>query len=530
MYAAKSTADEHGSIPTQLDDARALAKREGAEVVAEYADEAASAWHGNRGPELEAAMDRCAALAPSWLVVQHTDRLARGDGVRSRHLIELYLWALKAGVSIRSVQDDSTCENLILAAVMGERNAEDSRRKSLAVKSGMKRRAARGLYTGRRPYGYRIVSTQDDDAGGLVIVEHEAEVVRRIFAEFLAGRSFVAIARALHRDGIPTASGRATWRSSTVAGLVRNPIYAGKLRYDGEVHDGQHEAIIDAETWHRTVELLASRGPSQGRGHPPKGHHLFRGGMLRCGSCGDAMVPRTKTRPYWQEYYCCTGHIQLGDEYCEQGCVRRAVVDTAVYSYFEQVGLDVEATRRQIEQARDRQLAEVRALREEAERELARTEESRERVERDYLSGALSADSHERFAERVRAEIAGARAALERLRDQEAQAASGAELQDVEARTLQHLAEIRRAIAGEVRDAEGVDAVRAALARAFECFVIHRDAQSTHAELAWVGDYTIEPVVREQAVEGYSDSMRPVLRREPLQQAENKYAIGSGCL
>jgi hypothetical protein len=127
----------------------------------------------------------------------------------------------------------------------------------------------------------------------------------------------------------------------------------------------------------------------------------------------------------------------------------------------------------------------------------------------------------------VRGEIAAARAALERLREHEAQAASWAQVQDVEARTLQHLAEIRRAIAGEVRDAEGVDAVRAALARAFECFVIHRDVQSTHAELAWVGDYMIEPVVREHAVEGYSEGMRPVLRREPLQQAENNYAVGS---
>lgn len=175
------------------------------------------------------------------------------------------------------------------------------------------------------------------------------------------------------------------------------------------------------------------------------------------------------------------------------------MVDTAVYSYFEQVGLDVEATRRQVEQARDRQLAQARALREEAERELARTQESRERVERDYLSGALSAASHERFAERVRGEIAAARAALERLREHEAEAASWAQVQDVEARTLQHLAEIRRAIAGEVRDAGGVGAVRAALARAFECFVIRRDVQSTHAELAWVGDYMIEPVVREHA-------------------------------
>ena len=33
--------------------------------------------------------------------------------------------------------------------------------------------------------------------------------------------------------------------------------------------------------------------------------------MLRCGSCGDAMVPRTDTRGY--TFYCCSGHITLGD-------------------------------------------------------------------------------------------------------------------------------------------------------------------------------------------------------------------------
>ena len=50
VYAAKSTADERGSIPTQLADCRAAIEREGDRtVVAEYQDEARSAFHGNRG-------------------------------------------------------------------------------------------------------------------------------------------------------------------------------------------------------------------------------------------------------------------------------------------------------------------------------------------------------------------------------------------------------------------------------------------------------------------------------------------------
>src|SRR4051794_26111722 len=102
VYAAKSTEDEHGSIPTQLADARTLAEREGFEVVGEYQDEAASAYKGNRGPGLEAALQRVEEIQ-GVLIVQHSDRLARGDGKRARHLIEICLDAIKGDFKLRSV-------------------------------------------------------------------------------------------------------------------------------------------------------------------------------------------------------------------------------------------------------------------------------------------------------------------------------------------------------------------------------------------------------------------------------------------
>lgn len=52
LYAAKSTTDPRGSIPTQIADARAAALLEGREIVAEHHDEAASAFTGNRGQGL----------------------------------------------------------------------------------------------------------------------------------------------------------------------------------------------------------------------------------------------------------------------------------------------------------------------------------------------------------------------------------------------------------------------------------------------------------------------------------------------
>lgn len=525
LYAAKSTADEKGSIPTQLDDGRALAERDGLEVVGQYSDESASAWSGDRGPQLKAAKEHAERLAADEgecaLIVQHSDRLARGDGKQAAHLVEYALWAIKSDVKIRSIQDPQTFSDLLYAVVTGQRNTEDSRRKSQSVRDGMKRRAARGLYTGRRPYGYA-----NDPERGLVIVPGEAEIVRRIFAEFLAGRSMVAIARGLHEDGVPTMTG-ATWRQAQISGILRRAVYAGKLGYDGELHDGQHEAILDAETWQRASDLLAVRGPSQGRGRPPKGHHLFRDGMLRCGSCGDAMVPRTKTKPYWQEYYCCTGHIQLGDSYCTQGCVKRSDVDEAVFDRFTKVGLDIEATREALREAHDRRLAEVRTALRDAEREAHQARERLARVRRDYTDGKLDADDWREFKEDLTAEQDAAVAVVARLRDQEADVDGWSELKDAEAETLHHLADIRRAVIGEIRAAEGLDAVRAALRRLFESFTIYPDEARIDPKRRTTGllNYDLtDPAHPTGELVGLTPS------RVPLDLAVNKSDEGSGSL
>src|SRR4051794_1167111 len=101
IYAAKSTDDARGSIPTQLADCRTAIEREGhRRVVAEQADEAASAFRGNRGPGLAAAKAtarRAAKGGAAELWVQHSDRLARGDGVAAHHPAGGFFWRPRGG-------------------------------------------------------------------------------------------------------------------------------------------------------------------------------------------------------------------------------------------------------------------------------------------------------------------------------------------------------------------------------------------------------------------------------------------------
>src|SRR5215216_2341515 len=104
--------------------------------------------------------------------------------------------------------------------------------------------------------------------------------------------------------------------------MLGNPLYAGRLSRRGQTLEGEHEAIVYEERWRKAAELMAAR-PKRGTGRPPKGRHLFRGGMLRC-ECGMAMVPRTQGK---NEYYYCHQHSSLGDEFCSMTDVRRALID-----------------------------------------------------------------------------------------------------------------------------------------------------------------------------------------------------------
>jgi hypothetical protein len=162
-----------------------------------------SAFSGNRGPELAEAMQHAEDLAHQSGVVelwaQHSDRLARGDGKLARHVVEIGLWALKRDVTVRTVQDPDTFRDLLYAVVTGQRNYEDSRRKSLSVAAGQRRAVGRGQHIGVAPDGYRIVVAAVDERGAvtkcLVLNPERQPMIELLFRLALRGTSSGTIAR-----------------------------------------------------------------------------------------------------------------------------------------------------------------------------------------------------------------------------------------------------------------------------------------------------------------------------------------------
>ncbi len=107
----------------------------------------------------------------------------------------------------------------------------------------------KGIWVGGPvPLGYRSVDKK------LEIAPEEADLVRKIFDDYLRLGSISALAAALNAGGAKPkprrlANGRtvaaACYRVGPLAHLLKNRFYIGEVAYRGEVHAGEHKPILD---------------------------------------------------------------------------------------------------------------------------------------------------------------------------------------------------------------------------------------------------------------------------------------------
>jgi DNA invertase Pin-like site-specific DNA recombinase len=474
IYAAKSTADTHGSIPDQIKECREFASARGWTVdgVPEH-DEAASAYTGNRGDGLERAMERATALARSegsaGLLVWHSNRIARGGGDgpdAAKHLIEYLVWANRASVELHSVQDDHTFSNPIMAVVMGEMAYQESKIKSANVRKGIERRAARGLHNGRPSYGFR-----DATSGRWEPDPVEAEIVRRIFREVAGGTTQYAITQRLNADGVRPRLAK-EWTQGTISALLRKQVYAG-LDKDGQAPcPCGHEAIIEPELFAQVQGMLGGRHHGGGPNRRTAAGHLFLNSYLRCGLCGSPLGPRTdKRRGY--EVYKCQRVRNHGAGACTAPVIQREFLEGGIVEHFTSKHIDVRAMIARHEANVGERIREVEARRADAQREVIRAQDRLARVRRDYQDGNLdAADWREQRAELTDQQKAAQEQAA-RLEAQERDLTGVLGMRDGEEEVLRFLNEVREAILAPVRDAETMDALRAGFRRIWPGFAVY---------------------------------------------------------
>jgi DNA invertase Pin-like site-specific DNA recombinase len=400
LYAAKSTEDEHGSIPTQLADCREMVEREGWHSDSEFHEEAASAYTGNRGPQLAAAITHAKSLAAergtAILLAQHSDRFARGDGRTARHLGELYFELRRVGVEMRSVQDDSTFTNPMLAVAMGERAHEDSARKAKATAAGMRRAAERGEWPGGiLADGYRVI--RDADERGKVIRRVEFDPERRPIFDLIwemarRGDSAVAIATELNRRGCRTRPLKRGHRpgpfdANRIRQTLDNGFYAGLSIHRGEVvGNGHWPRYIKPEEFHRLRDQRRARGNTgrrRGPGRPPEGYVLAR--IAVCGECGSPIdtvtgrhVRKDGTRP---RRYVCRTHRERPED-CAAKPIDAALVDPSVVENVPSILGNVDGIRASVAAARNAERTRLKADAGEAQDEIEGLDAGMERMRR----------------------------------------------------------------------------------------------------------------------------------------------------
>ena len=118
--------------------------------------------------------------------------------------------------------------------------------------------------------------TYDAKDKALMVNDCDAEAVRTIFRQYLALGSVpklrqklkalgIVSKRQINRHGCET--GGCAFSTGALYHLLRNPVYAGKVRHRGVLYEGLHAAIIDPKTWQAARDLLNDNGggPIAGR-------------------------------------------------------------------------------------------------------------------------------------------------------------------------------------------------------------------------------------------------------------------------
>ena len=221
------------------------------------------------------------------------------------------------------------------------------------TREALRSRVRDGRIAGGRCYGYDLVRKSDATGRGYtvaVVNEAQAEVVRRIFDDYLKGRGLKAIARALNRESVPSPTvgrrGSGSWNPGGIRPMLLNPRYRGVymhgrikvLRRNGKnirqkadpsevlTIDIPEWRIVDDDTWFAVAEMFDERARERkerraaGKPAPtvkqPSAKYPLAG-IARCGVCGGAIgCSYAKRKGERVKAYACVRRHKRGGTVC----------------------------------------------------------------------------------------------------------------------------------------------------------------------------------------------------------------------
>jgi len=163
----------------------------------------------------------------------------------------------------------------------------------------------KGRYVNRPPFGY-IRGKNDEGKAFMVVDETKAPIVQKIFADYLAGKSFFEVLQSSKAMGFNNTG------NSSIRRILENHLYAGLIKFEKNAHSpehykkGQHKPLIKEVDFWLAQEMLGNKRASKTQ---PKEEFPLRG-IVKCW-CGQNMTAgysKGKTKYYL--YYRCLHHTE----------------------------------------------------------------------------------------------------------------------------------------------------------------------------------------------------------------------------
>lgn len=267
------------SIPQQMEIIENYCKIKGWNLVKIYVDGGFSGGNINR-PALQDLIEHIDLY--DLVLVYKLDRLSRSQR-DTLALIDLFAEHDTKFASVQENFDTSTPLGMAMVGILSVFAQLERENIKERMSLGRKGRSKKGLWRAgsNPPTGYDYID------GHLIIREDEAQQIRKIFELYLHGMTINQIRHYMHANYTNRYSSWA--QQSSVSTVLRNPLYIGMLpsKTEGKIYKGEHEPIIDKETFDKVQKLMDARldNIDEARRHPFKAKYLLTG-MTYCGECG----------------------------------------------------------------------------------------------------------------------------------------------------------------------------------------------------------------------------------------------------
>lgn len=260
-----------------------------------YADEAMTGTKDTR-PQFQRMLADCRDKKIDMVITKSVTRLARN----TLTLLETARELKSLGIDIFFEKENihtMSMEGELMLTLLASFAQEESRSVSENQKWRIRKKFEQGLSTTCNILGYRL------ENGVFYVIPEEAEIVRRIYDDYLSGMGLSAIAKNLRCMGVPTKR-NSEWSRNSIYHILRQEKYTGSLllqttyrkdhiskkqmKNHGELPmyyvADSHEAIIDRDTFERVQQEIARRREVCDY-RPAAGPHLFTS-LVLCGCCG----------------------------------------------------------------------------------------------------------------------------------------------------------------------------------------------------------------------------------------------------